>query len=206
MATVRDLSLHYSLIDKATSWGKLAMYAGVAGAVAAGGAAAYVNRGNITTGWSWASSHLEFVGCLMRSEELKTRMAAILAAQQDRGIGFANLYTVLGKGASGTGTSVAGGFVEVGGTDAKERTFCNMPLKLEWKKAFEGTVNNKASDEVTAHMNMFQPRENPGFYRLAEAAKGKVVGWVEESWYAGSERRESDDWVADEEPVLVEKS
>ncbi|KAI4144292.1 MAG: hypothetical protein LQ340_006708, partial [Diploschistes diacapsis] len=128
-------------------WGKLAMFAGAAGAVAAGGAAAYMNRANLSVGWSWATSHLEFVGCLMRGEELKTRMTALAAAKSDRGVGFADLYTVLGKGASETGVSVAGGFVEIGGADGKDRTFCNLPTRRDWKGFFEPAVNKKAPDE-----------------------------------------------------------
>ena len=192
-------------------WGKLAMFAGAAGAVAAGGAAAYMNRGNISTGWSWATSHLEFVGCLMRGEELKTRLTGIAAAKSDRGVGFADLYTVLGKGATETGVSVAGGFVEIGGSDGKDRTFCNLPIKLDWKNLFEPTVNNKAVDEVAAHMNMFHPRENPGYYRLGEQAKAKVLEWLEEGWVKGSTPRKqsgkgtgNDGPVAGDEPILVD--
>ena len=195
-------------------WGKLAMFAGAAGAVAAGGAAAYMNRNNISLGWTWATSHLEFVNCLVRGEELKTRVGGIVAASHDRGVGFANLYTVLGKGATATeaGVSVAGGFVEIGGSDGKERTFCNLPTRKEWKGFFEVAVNNKAADEVGAHMNMFRPRENPGYYRLGEAAKGKIVAWVEEGWYKGSTPKKKalaagggdGGPVAGEEPVLVD--
>ena len=193
-------------------WGKLAMFAGAAGAAAAGGAAAYMNRGNISMGWDWATSHLEFVGCLMRGEELKTRVTALAAAKSDRGVGFADLYTNLGKGASETGMSVAGGFVEIGGTDGKDRTFCNLPTRAEWKGLFEPAINNKAGDEVTAHMNMFHPRENPGYYRLSESAKGKIVEWVDKGWYKGSTPRKvekavgGDGPVAGEEPVLVEQA
>jgi hypothetical protein len=184
-------------------WGKLAMFAGAAGAVAAGSAAAYMNRSNISMGWNWATSHLEFVGCLMRGEELKTRITAMISSSQDRGIGFTNLFTVLGKGATDSGVSVAGGFIEIGGTDGKHRTFCNLPTKKEWKTYFEPAVNNKAPDEVRAHMNMFLPRENPDYYRMADKAKTRVVDWVDEAWYAGSTWRQGP--VAGEEPVIVEK-
>ena len=194
-------------------WGKLAMFAGAAGAVAAGGAAAYMKRENLSVGWSWATSHLEFVGCLMRGEELKTRMTAVVAANSERGVGFADLYTTLGKGASEAGVSVAGGFVEIGGTDGKDRTFCNLPTRTEWKGFFEQAINNKASDEVLAHMNMFQPKENPGYYRLSESAKGKIVSWVDKGWYKGSKPKKEemknlgaggDGPVAGEEPILVD--
>lgn len=176
-------------------WGKYAMFAGAAGAVAAGGAAAYIKRDAITEGWTWVGSHLEFVGCLVRGEELKTRLEKVVKLKNEKGIGFADLITVLGKGAVGGSTSqpktVAGGWVEVGGApsnaEAKKRTFCTMPKNTQNRKCFEETVNNKAADETAAHMTMFLPRENPGYYNLSLRAKKLIVEWVDQAWYEGSE-------------------
>ncbi|MCJ1474767.1 hypothetical protein MMC13_003427 [Lambiella insularis] len=169
-------------------WGKYAMYAGAAGAVAAGGAAAYVKRDTITESWTWVGSHLEFVGCLMRGEELKARMRQLVKLKKEKGVGFADLVTVLGKGGERQGKTVAGGFIEVGGVDASDRrTFCVLPATPELKPYFEGMVNDKAADETVAHMSMFTPREYPGYYRLSERAKKLIVGWVDRAWYEGSE-------------------
>ena len=200
-------------------WGKYAIFAGAAGAVAAGGAAAYINRDAITEGWTWVGSHLEFVGCLVRGEELKSRLDKVVKLKDERGIGFADLVTVLGKGAVGGSTAqpktVAGGWVEVGGapsnSQAKKRTFCNVPKNPKDRKNFEETINNKAADETAAHMTMFLPRENPGYYNLSLRAKKLIVDWVDQAWYEGSELPE--DKVQDvdmeggldgEEPVVVE--
>ena len=171
----------------------MAMFAGAAGAVAAGGAAAYMKRDVITGGWSWIGSHLEFVGCLARGEELKTRLEQVTAMARERGIGFADIVTVLGKAAEGTtakpasgGASVAGGFVEIGApsTDAQgRRLFCNLPKKDANKAFFEPAVNDKAEDEITAHMNMFLPASNPGYSRLRERAKSLIVRWTDDPWY-----------------------
>ncbi|MCJ1415610.1 hypothetical protein MMC32_001942 [Xylographa parallela] len=175
-------------------WGKYAMYAGAAGAVAAGGAAAYLKRDTITESWTWVGSHLEFVGCLMRGEELKSRIRQIVKLQKEKGIGFADLITVLGKAGERQGKAVAGGFIEVGGVDANDRrTFCVLPSTAELKPLFEGMVNDKATDETVAHMSMFTPRAYPGYYRLSERAKKLIVGWVDPAWYDSSEGREPED-------------
>ncbi|KAL8713106.1 MAG: hypothetical protein Q9225_006820, partial [Loekoesia sp. 1 TL-2023] len=97
--------------------GKYAMFAGAAGAVAAGGAAAYLKKDALSSGWNWVGSHLEFVGCLVRGEELKTRLEKIVTLNKERGIGFADLYTVLGKNRNGGAA----------GDGEGKRTFCNVP-------------------------------------------------------------------------------
>jgi pimeloyl-ACP methyl ester carboxylesterase len=180
------------------SWGKYAMFAGAAGAVAAGGAAAlYSQKEKLSAGWTWAYSHLEFVGVLYRVEDLKKRVESVGSIGEERGIGSANFYTLLGKGAN-----EGFGVVEVTST-LKEgnsmRTFCSLPRKaretkgetqqeatgLRWFKA----LNDKAGDETWAHMSMFYPRDNPGFYSLSERAKEVVAGWVDRGWYKSSEDR-----------------
>ena len=180
------------------SWGKYAMFAGAAGAVAAGGAAAlYSQREKLSAGWTWAYSHLEFVGVLYKGEELKKRVESVGSIGEERGIGSANFYTLLGKGA-------AEGFGLVGATSTLKdgnsmRTFCNLPRRvreskggmqqeatgLRWYKA----LNDKAGDETWAHMNMFYPRDNPGFYSLGERTKEVVASWIDRGWYESSEER-----------------
>lgn len=126
-------------------WGKIAMYAGAAGAVAAGGAAAYMKRDQITEGWTWVGSHLEFVGCLMKGEELKMRVARVLRLNNELQIGFANLYTRLGKRATNQDGSMVGSVI------GNQRTFCNLP-KTEAKLYFHEAINDVATDETLAHM------------------------------------------------------
>ena len=129
-------------------WGKIAAYAGAGAAVAAGGSLAYLKRDQITEGWSWVGSHLEFVGCLMRAEELKKRMVNVLKVNKELGVGYANLYTRLGKKA----VSKENGSM-VGSVIGNTRTFCKVPTteaagKALWREA----INDNATDEVLAHM------------------------------------------------------
>jgi hypothetical protein len=135
-------------------WGKMAMYAGAGAAVAAGGAAAYLKRDQITEGWSWVGSHLEFVGCLMKRAELEKRVAGMGQLNKELHVGFANLYTRLGKKAVSKETgSMVGSFI------GNQRTFCNLPkVKDFWREA----INDAAADETGAHMST----SNTCFIRL----------------------------------------
>ena len=126
-------------------WGKIAMFAGAAGAVAAGGAAAYMKRDQITEGWSWVGSHLEFVGCLVKGEELQRRLQRVIELHDSRGLGFANLYTSLGAAATR-------GVIGKSGLLGHERTFCSLP-KSGVKKYFIRMVNDASTDESWAHMS-----------------------------------------------------
>ena len=190
------------------SWGKYAMYAGAVGAVAAGGAAAvYSQREKISAGWGWAQSHLLFVGALVRVEDLKKRLVNLEKATKERGSRCANVYTKLGRGAREgwgvTETVVASGTGSDGGVQVG-RTFCHLPHKVKQHAAADqrkkGEVkgegmrwlpatNDKARDEASAHTAMFTPKENPGFYSLGEKAKSIIVEWVDQGWYATSERK-----------------
>ena len=191
------------------SWGKYAMFAGAAGAVAAGASAAlYSQRDNLSMGWSWVTSHLEFVGCLARGEELKQRILNMTSVETERGLGFIDFYTVLGKSASegiGATQTVLG----------DRRTFCSVPKRVSESKppssidqtlralkdrkelglGWHPAINDKATDEIVAHMSMFFPRENPGFYTLGNDAKDWLVHLItqrhkgEKEWYEESDEK-----------------
>jgi hypothetical protein len=124
--------------DEAPGWGKWGKLAVIGGAavLAAGGTAAYVKRREIGEGVGWATSHLAFVGCLMRPEELRMRVAEVEGVSAGAEVGWVNLYTKLGRGADP-------------GTGAGGRTFCNLPKGGKWREE----LNDKASDEVAAHMS-----------------------------------------------------
>ncbi|KAL2164362.1 hypothetical protein VTH06DRAFT_3578 [Thermothelomyces fergusii] len=163
---------------KTSGWGKWAAIA-VAAAVAAGGAAAYWKREQITQGLSWVTSHLEFVGCLARKEELKRRVAYMVRLNKELGVGFGNLYTRLGQAAGSKQRSMVGTVL------GSERTFCVVPQGSQagdWRQA----VNDKATDEIWAHMSMFEPKENPGFDKMSADARDMVAAWFRNDWYESS--------------------
>lgn len=139
------------------SWGKMALYAGAGAALAGSAAAAYLKRDQLTEGWTWVSSHLEFVGCLARGEELRRRVAYMARAQNELGVGFGVLYTRLGKGATALQQQVAGigGTNMVGSVLGSQRTFCNLPSRRNGPEklgVWEEAVNDQAGDETSAHM------------------------------------------------------
>ncbi|KAH8704049.1 hypothetical protein BGW36DRAFT_414356 [Talaromyces proteolyticus] len=199
-------------------WGKMAMFAGAAGAVAAGGAAAlYSQRDRFTESWRWITSHLEFVGCLARPADLRTRVASLATLQQERGISVANFYTCLGKAAPPPPpTPPPQSPLDAGRSRstilsriprARNRTFCHLPEDFDASDALlagDGTsdspgikwilaLNDKVTDETTAHISMFSPRENPKYYVLGHEAADTIVRWVDQGWYASAGAEEQFD-------------
>ncbi|KAJ4403306.1 hypothetical protein N0V82_010675 [Gnomoniopsis sp. IMI 355080] len=179
------------------SWGKMAMYAGAGAALAGGAAAAYLKRDQLTEGWTWVSSHLEFVGCLARGEELRRRMAYMVRVQRELGVGFGNLYTRLGAGATARQQQVAGigGTNMVGTVMGPKRTFCNLPSMRagpDRSGVWEEAVNEKAGDETGAHMAMFEPKENPGYDKLTDGAAELIAKWTKNDWYESSTEADID--------------
>ena len=156
-------------------WGKMAMYAGAAGAVAAGGAAAWMKRDQLGEGWSWASSHLEFVGCLARGEELRKRVACLSQLQEELDVGFANIYTRLGKAAPSKQINVVGTVL------GQDRTFCNLPKKQPGGVWIEA-INNKATDEAGAHMSKSsRSRDNRYTETVSRYVYAQRKSWVQQT-------------------------
>ena len=151
-------------------WGKVAALSGAAAALAGGAAAAYVKRDDLASGFTWVSSHLEFVGALMKGEELKNRVETV-STHPD--IGFANLFTSLGE-RFGSATFF----------DGKERTFCSVPEPYSAvRKKFYRCINAQAKDEVDAHVSLFTAKTNPGYYEMTDRAKSLITVWVPaEAW------------------------
>lgn len=164
-------------------YGRVAMFAGAAGAIAAGGAAAYLKKDQISQGLTWATSHLEFVGVLARPEEMRKRLEQIVKTTHKHDLGFSNMYTTLGH-AINKENKESGWTGKVAGID---RTFCNLP-KGQLRNFFIPATNDKATAETWAHMNMFEGKNNPGYYTLSETAKEKIIEWTETTpWYEESE-------------------
>lgn len=165
-------------------YGRVAMFAGAAGAIAAGGAAAYLKRDQISEGLNWATSHLEFIGALARPEEMQKRLAKVAKLTTTSELGFANLYTTLGHAVNQQQQTQKESWT--GKVLGKDRTFCNLP-KGQLKNYFIPAVNDKSTTETWAHMSMFDPKGNPGYYTLSETAKEKIIEWAENKWYEESE-------------------
>lgn len=182
-------------------WGKYAMFAGAAGAVAAGGAAMYTQRQKLTEGFGWVSSHLEFVGCLARASELQQRLARLNAVKEERGIRCVNFYTCLGKGATslvenaGNKNSFSQKIIR-----SRNRTFCSLPPEVEngeqsqspglmWTRA----VNDRATDETSAHVTMFLSKQNPAFFEMLTESCEVLVNLIDKGWYDSSTESAKED-------------
>ncbi|KAF3903479.1 hypothetical protein ABW20_dc0107641 [Dactylellina cionopaga] len=193
-------------------WGKLAMVAAAATTVSAGaGAAVYWNRTNITQGFSWVTSHLSFVGVLFRPDELKARVMRVSAVPDVGVTNFYTVLGKGTKAAAtpgGRALEVGGGGLRtfcslpprpsdgpsspssskakpaspgassVDSRGAADIDVGNRDLRTWWF----AQLNDKAPDEVTAHMYMFNQSTNPGYKDLLDAARKQVMIWSI-NWY-----------------------
>jgi hypothetical protein len=92
------------------------------------------------------TSHLEFVGCLARKEELRRRVVRMVQLNEELGVGFGNFYTRLGQSAASKQVSMVGTVL------GKDRTFCVVPSKKDKAGDWRPAVNDKATDEIGAHV------------------------------------------------------
>ncbi|EJU06590.1 hypothetical protein DACRYDRAFT_29757, partial [Dacryopinax primogenitus] len=123
--------------------------AAAAGTLLAGAAAgtAYYKRQDLAGGWQWASEHLQYVGNLWDEKGLKRRLELVIST----GVVFRDFYTLLPASA----------------LHPTERTFSILPPSSSPSHPhFVPQTNKVAKDEIEAHIGMFEPKSNDGYYEM----------------------------------------
>ncbi|CEQ39247.1 SPOSA6832_00751 [Sporobolomyces salmonicolor] len=149
------------------NWFSYVAAAGLAGTAAAFGAAWY-NRDVLAQHWSWATSHLSFVGELWKLDELEKRLEEVVAAKE-KGVGF---YTLIPASNA-----------------LPSRTFLVLPHSPSLRSHFTPSTNTRAADEIRAHVEMFD--RSDGYYQLGSETARLIHEWVEEArrgrmgWWKG---------------------
>ncbi|PWN49455.1 hypothetical protein IE53DRAFT_369752 [Violaceomyces palustris] len=131
-----------------SNWGNALLATGAI-ALAGGAATAYMNRDKIDGAYGWVSDHMLFVSNLWDDKAMKRRLDDIVQLQQ---VLFHCYYTRLpAKPARGE----------------NERTFVILPeRRAKSAQFFTPMDNTRASDEVDAHISMFNPKGNPLYFDL----------------------------------------
>ncbi|EKM59798.1 uncharacterized protein PHACADRAFT_206021 [Phanerochaete carnosa HHB-10118-sp] len=139
----------------ASPWKKWAPAAfAVGGALLAGTAAgtAYYKREDIGVGYTWATDHMKYVGTLWDEATLKKRVDDLMQIEENMGVLFRTFYTYLRPSPP---------------THLTPRTFMILPkAPSECVSHFLQAPNSIASDEIEAHMGMFDAKTNDGYYEL----------------------------------------
>ncbi|PVF99986.1 hypothetical protein CPB86DRAFT_255879 [Serendipita vermifera] len=129
-------------------------YAAIGGAVLAGSGAAataWYHRDKLNYGWSFLTDHFKYVYNLYDQEALKQRLALVVDSTKQHNIAFRTFYAYLPKTAE----------------QKRPRTFIILPLSSAPAASyFIAARNSKAEDEIQAHMGMFEPKTNDGYYEL----------------------------------------
>jgi hypothetical protein len=162
-----------------SGWGKWAMYGGAAAAIAGAAGAAYMSRNQITQGFSWASSHLEFVGCLARGAELQKRVESVVKLADTHSVGFADFYTALGD-KSPAKTEYAGYVL------GQDRTFCVVPKAIPDSSA--GSKRSAPSGEKAAPAKRWRTKSEEDLGK--EMEEGEKV-----QQFAKDTSKSKGDWV-----------
>ncbi|KAG6903477.1 hypothetical protein C0995_005500 [Termitomyces sp. Mi166 len=141
-------------------WAAPAAYA-VGGALLAGAAAgsAYYKREDLSTGFSWATDHMKYVGNLWDEAALRKRVEALITMKEQAGVSFHAFYTM----------------IPATPPFSAARTFILLPKRTSPQYAYFSPANNtKALDEIQAHTGMFNAKTNDGYYELG-LATAKVI-------------------------------
>ncbi|KAI0050205.1 hypothetical protein FA95DRAFT_1555907 [Auriscalpium vulgare] len=143
-------------------WAKWAPAAyAVGGALIAGAAAgtAYYKRGEITMGYSELTDHMKYVGTLWDEKALGDRLLKLVDVEKEHGVIFRTLYTFIPPALPLHPTG---------------RTFVVLPNSSMIAPHFLPLSNSLAADEVKAHMGMFEPATNDGYYQLGLDTAGLI--------------------------------
>ncbi|RKP37623.1 hypothetical protein BJ085DRAFT_30904 [Dimargaris cristalligena] len=171
--------------QQASRWGGMGKWGAIAvgGLVASAAAAAvtYSQRDQIQSGISYITSHLEFVGALVRPDQLAQRIQRVLALQPN--VQFHCYYNELERRTtpppsssssnpqgrnSGNGPRMA--------SLTATRTFIGLP-PAEAKPYFT-PMPAEAKDEIDAHVSIFNPAVNSHYYALGDAAIKRLTEMI----------------------------
>ncbi|KAJ1973515.1 hypothetical protein H4R34_005049 [Dimargaris verticillata] len=137
----------------AAKWGALAI-GGLAASAAA--AATYAHRDKIQTGVQYITSHLEFVGALVRKDELETRVRQLTALPT---VGFHCFYVQLER------------------QSLQRRTFVALPPPNA--ERYFSPIHSAAKDEVQGHITIFDPAVNHHYYALGDETLEKIASMLQ---------------------------
>ncbi|KAF9289804.1 hypothetical protein BGZ88_007602 [Linnemannia elongata] len=144
-------------------WGSIAL--GIGAAVAATGAAVVLNK-HMNDGMQYVTSHIQFVGILWNSLQLKQRVDDILRLP----IGFHCFYTRVRIPASSANNWKSG-----------LRTFIELTSISDVTESFFSARNCSGQDEIEAHMEMFNPAKNFDYYPMGDETVKRVRVMVDEA-------------------------
>ncbi|KAI5477798.1 hypothetical protein MNV49_005882 [Pseudohyphozyma bogoriensis] len=167
-----------------SSWFSLPVIAGAVTVAAGAAGAAYWQKDKLAQQWSWATSHLSFVGELWNVKLLENRLEKVEQAMKDKNVGFHCFYTLLPK------------------TTSTARTFIILPT-TSIGNHFSSNINNRASDEIGAHVSMFTD-EADGMYALGSESCHLITSWLVEARKRGPQVDEQKQSQPEREPEQAE--
>ncbi|KAF8628712.1 hypothetical protein AX17_005935 [Amanita inopinata Kibby_2008] len=143
------------------SWAAPAAFA-FGGALLAGAAfgGAWSKREDLGQGYQWATDHMKFIGNLWDEKTLQKRVDDLIALERSHNVIFRTFYTLMPPTPPQYMAS---------------RTFISLPKAgAPAASKFLPAKNNLAADEIQAHIGMFAPVTNDGYYELGLDAVGII--------------------------------
>ncbi|KAL8655922.1 MAG: hypothetical protein Q9210_000592, partial [Variospora velana] len=118
----------------------------------------------LSTGSTWASSHMQFVSQLVHREKLQRDLASLVRLHTSGQAFFFNVVTALSPDASNFDTL------------DRPRTFCTLPPDgTPTRYHFHIIINSKSASEIQAHTHIFQALNFPGYYAMRDLVISRLV-------------------------------